>query len=214
MMSLSWNDSQKRERVARDKKVTKMNFYFTFVLAFYKDDVLPFLLIILILGDGKVLRAMVTENRQRAGNWCSGEWRCKIQPPDGSRYQLGIIALLTSEQGFVRDMRLPRHVVPSAYSLTLTPFIVPDNYTIQGSVHITATTQESENKCDSKVKPVLALLCLWGWGKGVVVVDGSKLLHWNLSCRRRHFSRLCYTCKISCKSPVSWIIAQPITSWC
>jgi hypothetical protein len=113
----------------------------------------------------------------------------------------------------VRDMRLPRHVVPSAYSLTLTPFIVPDNYTIQGSVHISATTQESENKCDSKVKPVFPLLCLWGWGKGVVEVDGSKLLHRNLSCRDDILSRLCHTCKISCKSPVSWIIAQPMTSF-
>ena len=84
-----------------------------------------------------------------------GEWQCKIRPPDGQRYQLGVVALLTSEQGFVRDMRLPRHVIPTAYNLTLTPFIVPDNYTIQGSVTIDAVIREAENKCDYKVKTKL-----------------------------------------------------------
>ena len=80
-----------------------------------------------------------------------GEWKCKIQPPDG-HYQEGTVSLLTSEQGFVRDMRLPRHIVPSAYNLSLTPFIIPDNYTIQGTIDILATTQQADNKCDSKVR--------------------------------------------------------------
>ena len=82
---------------------------------------------------------------------CLGEWQCKIQPLDG-RYQLGIINLLTKQQGFVRDIRLPRHVVPLTYNLTLTPFIIPDNYTIQGTMDMTATIQEAENKCDNKVQ--------------------------------------------------------------
>jgi hypothetical protein len=58
---------------------------------------------------------------------------------------------LTSEQGFVRDMRLPRHVIPQTYNLSLTPFIIPDNYTIQGAITINANTQEADNKCNSKV---------------------------------------------------------------
>jgi hypothetical protein len=81
----------------------------------------------------------------------AGEWKCKIRPADGSHYQEGTINLLTSEQGFVRDMRLPHHVIPQTYNLSLTPFIIPDNYTIQGSITINAVTQEAENKCDSKV---------------------------------------------------------------
>jgi hypothetical protein len=82
----------------------------------------------------------------------AGEWRCRIQPASGGLYQEGAIHLLTSQQGFVRDMRLPRHVVPSAYSLVLTPFIVPDNYTIAGSVNITAKIMAAENKCNYKAR--------------------------------------------------------------
>ncbi len=90
-----------------------------------------------------------------------GEWQCKIQPPDGQQhFQLGVVSLLTSEEGFVRDMRLPRHVIPSAYDVTLTPFIIPDNYTIQGSVIITAKTEEAENKCENKVNTQLVILSL------------------------------------------------------
>jgi hypothetical protein len=82
----------------------------------------------------------------------AGEWRCRIQPASGGLYQEGAIHLLTSQQGFVRDMRLPRHVVPSAYSLVLTPFIVPDNYTIAGSVNITAKIMAAGNKCNYKAQ--------------------------------------------------------------
>jgi hypothetical protein len=51
-------------------------------------------------------------------------------------------------------------VIPSAYDVTLTPFIIPDNYTIQGSVTIKAKTEEAENKCDNKVNTQLVILSL------------------------------------------------------
>lgn len=37
----------------------------------------------------------------------------------------------------VTDVRLPRHLVPEQYDLKLTPFIIPDNWTINGYVEIT-----------------------------------------------------------------------------
>jgi len=37
----------------------------------------------------------------------------------------------------VTDVRLPRHLVPEQYDLQLTPFIIPDNWTINGYVEIT-----------------------------------------------------------------------------
>jgi hypothetical protein len=48
-------------------------------------------------------------------------------------------------------MRLPRHVIPQTYNLSLTPFIIPDNYTIQGTVNITAKIKTAENKCNYMV---------------------------------------------------------------
>ena len=38
--------------------------------------------------------------------------------------EFGYISLLNNEMGFVRDVRLPRHVIPEVYNLTLIPFIV------------------------------------------------------------------------------------------
>ena len=50
----------------------------------------------------------------------------------------------------MRDMRLPRHVVPLTYSLSLVPFIVPDNYTIAGSLNLAAKIRTADNKCNYK----------------------------------------------------------------
>ena len=47
-------------------------------------------------------------------------------------------------------MRLPRHVVPLTYSLSLVPFIVPDNYTIAGSLNLAAKIRTADNKCNYK----------------------------------------------------------------
>ncbi len=37
----------------------------------------------------------------------------------------------------VKNVRLPTHLVPEHYKVMLTPFIIPNNYTIKGSVKIT-----------------------------------------------------------------------------
>ena len=37
----------------------------------------------------------------------------------------------------VKDVRLPSHLRPISYNVSLVPFIIPDNYTIRGSVIIT-----------------------------------------------------------------------------
>ena len=40
----------------------------------------------------------------------------------------------------VRDVRLPRHLVPVNYKLELVPFIVPDNFSIRGYAEVSTTT--------------------------------------------------------------------------
>ena len=43
----------------------------------------------------------------------------------------------------VTDVRLPRHLEPEHYRVSLIPFIKPDNYTIRGDVAITMKCVES-----------------------------------------------------------------------
>ena len=47
----------------------------------------------------------------------------------------------------VKDVRLPTHLKPLHYRVSLVPFIIPDNFTIKGSVSITleATTGGANN---------------------------------------------------------------------
>ena len=53
-----------------------------------------------------------------------------------------------------RDVRLPKHVLPSTYDLRLIPFIKADNYTIGGSININANVvKDGENSCQGKVQP-------------------------------------------------------------
>jgi hypothetical protein len=83
----------------------------------------------------------------------AGEWQCQIPPLDGHHpYQEGIIHLLTKQEGFCRDMRLPRHVIPTMYNITLTPFILPGNYTIAGILNMAAKMKTADNKCNYKAE--------------------------------------------------------------
>jgi len=79
-----------------------------------------------------------------------GQWRCRVDF-QGSKFEQGHIALLNNEVGFVRDVRLPKHVLPSTYDLKLIPFIKPDNYTIGGSININANVvKDGDNWCEEK----------------------------------------------------------------
>ena len=78
-----------------------------------------------------------------------GQWKLTLQKEDHNQY--GFISLLNSKMGFVRDVRLPRHVVPMDYSLNLTAFIIENNYTVDGAVQIQAKVQQGSNDCSNKV---------------------------------------------------------------
>jgi len=79
------------------------------------------------------------------------EWKCTIKTASHNQY--GYINLLNNEMGFVKKVRLPRHVNPVSYNLKLTAFIIADNYTIDGqllmeaNVNTTMISNDCENKC-------------------------------------------------------------------
>ena len=54
--------------------------------------------------------------------------------------------------GFVKDVRLPRHVLPDSYIITLIPFLVEGNYTVHGLVEINAHIVDAPNSCENKVR--------------------------------------------------------------
>ena len=63
-----------------------------------------------------------------------GLWRCRVHLEGENQYQE---AFVTATQTLpVQDVRLPRHAAPDTYNIYLTPFLIPDNFTIEGSVEI------------------------------------------------------------------------------
>ena len=59
-----------------------------------------------------------------------GKWACKIELEDENQFQES--TLTATLDILVRDVRLPVHAKPENYVLHLTPFIIADNYTIEG----------------------------------------------------------------------------------
>ncbi|XP_023321022.1 aminopeptidase N [Eurytemora carolleeae] len=78
-----------------------------------------------------------------------GQWECMIENAEAPN-QIGFVNLLNNEMGFVKDVRLPRHVLPVSYNLSLIPFIIENNYTIDGNIRIESNIVEAENNCDDK----------------------------------------------------------------
>jgi hypothetical protein len=65
-----------------------------------------------------------------------GTWRCKVDFADVDTYRVVFFTATTAVR--VSDIRLPRHLVPERYVVFLTPFLVVNNFTIQGHVDIQA----------------------------------------------------------------------------
>jgi len=56
------------------------------------------------------------------------------------------VSVELEEHQKVTDVRLPRHLVPKKYTLSLVPFIIPDNFTIKGYVEV---EMEAVSKADN-----------------------------------------------------------------
>ena len=65
------------------------------------------------------------------------------------------MTILTNDEYFVRDVRLPRHVVPDHYDLELQPIIKEENFTTFGSVVLTFTVSEEETLSPVSTRPLL-----------------------------------------------------------
>jgi hypothetical protein len=48
----------------------------------------------------------------------------------------GSFHLLTEDEVFVSDVRLPRHIVPDNYNVEMVPFILEGNFTIAGEMQM------------------------------------------------------------------------------
>ena len=63
-----------------------------------------------------------------------GVWKCFVELNDSKQFQESWLTATTD--GLVDDIRLPRHLIPEEYNVQLTPFIMKDNFTINGHVEI------------------------------------------------------------------------------
>ena len=63
-----------------------------------------------------------------------GVWSCLVQLNNTKQFQES--KLTATVDGLVDNIRLPRNLVPEHYTIQLTPFIIEDNFTINGHVDI------------------------------------------------------------------------------
>ena len=66
----------------------------------------------------------------------------------------------------VRDVRLPRHMKPELYNLQLLPFIIPENFTIDGHLELTMVCQSvGKNVTLHMADMKLGNMTIYIWGK-------------------------------------------------
>ncbi|XP_059089638.1 aminopeptidase N-like [Tigriopus californicus] len=65
-----------------------------------------------------------------------GDWTCQFDVSDALPFQRSTLAV--TDQLRITDVRLPGDFSPTSYNVFLTPFIIPDNFTIDGRVEVEA----------------------------------------------------------------------------
>lgn len=63
-----------------------------------------------------------------------GDWTCQLELGNGLSYQRSTLAV--TDKLRISDVRLPGDLKPTYYKLSLIPFLIPDNFTIDGHVDI------------------------------------------------------------------------------
>jgi aminopeptidase N len=69
-----------------------------------------------------------------------GDWKCRVVHANCSRFQEAHITV--TPDGISMTVRLPQHLKPQKYNVYLTPFIVVDNFTVQGHVDISIIVKD------------------------------------------------------------------------
>lgn len=75
-----------------------------------------------------------------------GKWTCNVRLTDTDQFQSAVLTVKTTPE-LVKDVRLPKTFEPVSYDVYLTPFLVVDNFTVEGHVDIRLKVKEG-----SKVK--------------------------------------------------------------
>ena len=83
-----------------------------------------------IIDDGYVCQIQIDS----VSNEDLGNWVCNVELEGEEQYQEAV--LTATQRALVPSVRLPTHAIPERYVLHMTPFIIEDNFTIEGHVGI------------------------------------------------------------------------------
>ena len=81
-----------------------------------------------------------------------GKWSCTVQLKGQDQYQMAFMT--ATEVVPVTDVRLPTHAFPENYVIHLTPFIIPENFTIEGHVRINIKVIEDADNITLHIKEI------------------------------------------------------------
>ena len=100
-------------------------------------------IIIIMPKDHKQCKVVINEVKDKD----IGKWSCRTILSETNQFQESILTVPTKEENQdsflpVRDVRLPTSITPEKYNVYLTPFIIKDNYTIEGHVDISVQVSE------------------------------------------------------------------------
>ena len=100
-------------------------------------------IIIIMPKDNKQCKVVINEVKDKD----IGKWSCRTILTEINQFQESVLTVPTREENQdsflpVRDVRLPTSITPEKYNVYLTPFIIKDNYTIEGHVDINVKVSE------------------------------------------------------------------------
>ena len=112
-------------------------------------------IIIIMPKDKKQCKVVIND----VNNKDVGKWTCKIHLSETNKFQTATLTVSAKDEDYnsflpVRDVRLPTSVTPEKYNIYLTPFIVKDNYTIEGHVDIAVKILEPTSRITLHIRDI------------------------------------------------------------
>ena len=82
-----------------------------------------------------------------------GTWSCRVDLEGEDQYQEAFLTA-TESLPVTEGIRLPNSVIPESYVIHLTPFIIQDNYTIEGHVDIIMDVKSNSESISLHIKDI------------------------------------------------------------
>ena len=138
-------------------------------------------IIIIMPKDNKQCKVIVNDVKDKD----IGKWSGRTTLSETNQFQESILTVPTREESQdsflpVRDVRLPTSITPEKYNVYLTPFIIKNNYTIEGHVDIVVNVSEPTSTITLHIRDILIY-------ENLVQVEGREVVGHGYDAEREFY---------------------------